>query len=132
MEGERDRIAECTGLTVEQQEALQRVLSSDNNGELIGALHRLRGVSRERVVQAIANMLERSVSVDVRKAAVACLGHNNGPVAIAAVGAIAREACMSDVRLEAYLALEAIGGDNAKGELKAARERWPEDVYFRY
>ena len=132
VEGERDRIAEFTGLTEEQQEALHRVLSSDNNGELIGALHRLRGVSEERVVQAIGNVLERSVCVDVRKAVVACLGYSNSPVAISVVGAIAREECRSDVRLEAYLVLEAIGGDKAQDELKAARERRPEDGYFRY
>ena len=127
---ESDRIGEFTGLTERQQDALRGVLASDDNAELLRALHTLRGLNAERVVQAVASKLEDGAEVDVRKAAVACLGHSGNALAVRVLGRIAIEDASSDVRLESYLALSAIGSESANRSLAAAKARWPADAYF--
>ena len=117
-------------LTDCQNKAFNCVLSSQSDQELLEALQQLRGVNKNMIVQAIAGKGKGVFPVDVRKAAVACLGHSNNLLAVGALEGIAKEDTSPDVRLEAYLALRTIGTEVASKALEGAQERWPDDSYF--
>ena len=125
-------IEQSISLTDCQHKAFNCVVSSRSDQELLEALQQLRGVNMNEIVQAIAGKGKgKGISpVDVRKAAVACLGHSTNLLAVGALESIAKEDTSSDVRLEAYLALRTIGTEVATKALEGAQVRWPDDSYF--
>ena len=127
---EASELAVATTLTDLQQGALNRLLSSARDGELLEAIQDLRGVSEDGVLQAIAEKSDEGFPRDVRKAVAGCIGHSSNRSAIRWLERIAREDPSSDVRLESYLALSAIGSDVALEALEGAKTCWPNDSYF--
>ena len=124
------RMSLASSLTTEQQDALDCVLASQDCGDVLDALYRLRGLDEDRVVQAISNKYEQSSPTDIRKAVAACLGHSSNPAVVTALSTIARDDPSPDVRLESYLALSEIHTEVAVRALDTARERWPNDSFF--
>ena len=127
---EGSRLSDGTSLTDEQQEALETMISSENIGRLFGALRALRGVNEDGVIQAVAEKANDKLPTDLRKAVAGWLGASTRPMAVSALGRIANEDSASDVRLEAYLALSALGSDVAREALELAKGRWPRDSFF--
>ena len=116
--GEAAELAKKRTLTDLQQKALERLVSSIRSDELLEAIQELRGISADGVIQAIGEASNERYPSDIRKAAAGCLGHSGTRPAIGWLGKIAKEDASSDVRLEAYLALSAIGsgcGDEGVG-----------------
>ena len=123
-------LAKKKALSVPQQKALERLVVSTRSDELLEAIQILRGVSEDGVIQAIGEASNEKYPSDVRKAVAGCLGFSGTRAAIMWLGKIASEDMSSDVRLEAYLALAAIGSDMATEALEEARGRWPSDSFF--
>ena len=127
---EADALSRVASLTDGQQEALNCIVESDSEKKVLGALQELRGIAEEKVITAISAMTAAECQVEVRKAATACLGLSGAASGIRTLGRVAREDRASDVRLEAYLALKALGTGSALDALASAGERWPRDAYF--
>ena len=128
---EASELAKRGTLTDVQQKALERLVTAVRSDELLDAIQKLRGVNEDGVIQAIGEASNESYPSDVRKAVAGCLGYSGTRAAIGWLGKIANKDVASDVRLEAYLALAAIGSDVATKALEEARGRWPNDSYFR-
>ena len=127
---EANELAKKRTLTDAQQNALEQLVTSAKNDELLEAIQTLRGVNEDGVIQAVGEASNKKYPSDVRKAAAGCLGYSGTRAAIGWLGKIASEDASSDVRLEAYLALAAIGSDLATEVLDQARGLWPGDSYF--
>ena len=123
-------IVQRSSMTEDQRSALDVVRSDNNEGRILGALHRLHGVADGGVIDAIIARSQPPNTDVVRKAASGCLGLSDNPVAVNALRAVAMEGQSSDVRLEAYLALQRIGTPEAHDALGSARRKWSEDRYF--
>ena len=128
--GEAAELAKKRTLTDLQQKALERLVSSMRSDELLEAIQELRGISEDGVIQAIGEASNERYPSDIRKAVAGCLGHSGTRPAIGWLGKIAKEDASSDVRLEAYLALSAIGSDVAMGALEEAKGLWLNDSFF--
>ena len=128
---EAEELARVQSLTEHQQEALRCILVSEHMEELLSALHGLRGVSHESVAQAIGGRINSGWPVEVRKAATSCLVFVGGVSRMEILARTAREDSSAEVRLEAYLALESLGTEEATAALAVARGRWEGDAYFR-
>ena len=129
-EDEVVRISNSISLTPKQQKALNRMLASSAGDDLLTALQDLRGIGDDRIMNAIVTKSYLDNPVDVRKAVAANIGLSGNVEAAAMLRRIANEDPSSDVRLEAYLALKAIGNDVADNALMSAKSRWPNDIYF--
>ena len=127
---ETARISEAESLTSTQQRALKSMLSSVRHEELFEAVRVLRGVNEDRVVQALAEKSNQGFPTDLRKAVAGCLGYSTNPAAVVSLEKIAKEDSSSDVRLESYLALSAMGSTVALKALDEARMSWPNDLFF--
>ena len=127
---EVDALSRVASLTDSQQEALNCIVESDSEKEILGALQKLRGIAEERVIDAIGARTAAEFPVEVRKAATACLGLSGAASGIETLSRVAQRDRASDVRLEAYLALKALGKKDSLDALASARERWPRDAYF--
>lgn len=127
---ETARISQSPALTANQRSALSCVSSSQNIDELLGALQELHHVREDSVVEAVSKKCSPNYPVQARKAAAACLGLSGTPTATTTLAGIAKSDRSSDVRLEAYLALESIGTEDATRALQSARDNWPNDAYF--
>ena len=130
VDGEASELAKKTTLTDEQKNALEQLVSSVRSDKLLEAIQELRGVNEGGVIRAIGEMSNKRYPSDVRKAVAGCLGYSGTRPAITWLGNIAKEDALSDVRLEAYLALSAIGSEAAMKSLEEARNCWPSDSYF--
>ena len=127
---EATELAKKRTLTDPQQKALERLVVSTRSAELLEAIQTLRGINENGVIQAIGEASNEKYPSDVRKAVAGCLGHSGTRAAIGWLRKIASEDVSSDVRLEAYLALSAIGSDVTNDALNEARCRWPSDSFF--
>ncbi len=127
---EGSRLSRGTSLTNQQQEALETMISSEDVVKLFKALSALRGVNEDGVIQAVAEKANDKLPTDLRKAVAGWLGASTRPLAVSALGRIAKEDLASDVRLEAYLALSALGSDVAREVLELAKGKWPRDSFF--
>ena len=127
---EARELAKKKTLTDAQQKALERLVVSVRSDELLEAIRTLRGLNEDGIIQTIGEASNEKYPSDVRKAVAGCLGHSGTRAAIGWLGRIAKEDVSSDVRLEAYLALSAIGSDMATEALDEARGRWPSDSFF--
>ena len=123
-------LSESATLTGDQQGALKCILASSRLEELLEAVGELRGVNEERVVQAVAEKGKKEFPTDLRKAVAGFLGFCTNPSAVGHLGRIAKEDSASEVRLEAYLALNAIGSAVAVEALDEARVCWADDSFF--
>ena len=123
-------LARASALTEVQEAALNRIGTSDCDADVLGALQELRGIIEKRVIETIRTKTFGECPAEVRKAATACLGKSGTALGIEVLGRVALEDAASDVRLEAYLALRALGTEGALEALALAKERWPRDAYF--
>ena len=129
-EDELVRISNSISLTQKQNRALNRMLTTHSREDLLTALQDLRGIGDDRVMNAIVQKSDLENPVGVRKAVAANIGLSGNVEAAAMLQRIAHEDPSPDVRLEAYLALEAIGNHVAYNALNVAKGRWPKDTYF--
>ena len=127
---EVDALSRVASLTDSQQEALNCIVESNSEKELLGALQKVRGITEEKVIEAVGARTALECPAEIRKAATSCLGLCASTSGINILSRVAREDSASDVRLEAYLALRALGTRSSLDALASARERWPQDAYF--
>ena len=130
VEGERKEISRWESMTEEQRVAFDAVSGESGETAILQALWRLRGIADSGVIEAVGKKCEPENSVLVRKAAAGCLGASGSGSAVGALRNYSILDSSADVRLEAYLALEALRSDEAVAALELARRSWPEDTYF--
>ena len=117
-------------ISQEQREQIEILRNGDNEVNRIEAIRRLQGLSHPAIVDAISLCLMQEQSSTVRKAAAGSLGLGKSSKAVDVLAYLAAHDDSPDVRLESYLALREIGGDEARKALKAAEGNWPEDPFF--
>ena len=127
---ERAILSEQTSLSEEVETAVRTLKMPTDVSDALDAIGKLRGIGHEEVVNAVGGKSSEENAREVRKAAASCLGLSGSGFAVEVLGNIARGDPCADVRLESYLALEAIGGEEGREALRAAREKWPQDSYF--
>lgn len=127
---EISEISQAISLTTDQRKAANIILSSDDAENTLASLQQLHGVADNEIIQIVAKKYNPNRPVDVRKAVAACLGLSGSSSAVAALKTISHDDPSSDVRLEAYLALESMGIESASQVLGSAQNRWPNDSYF--
>jgi len=131
-ETEAAKIAHWLSMTDEQRAGLNALRTPQENPQkVLDAVRLLHGVADGAVVSAIAEKCQSHFPASVRKAAAGCLGLSGNTSAVATLEATACTDLSSDVRLEAYLALDAFGTEECERALASARAKWPNDVYFR-
>ena len=128
---ELGRLSHPLPLTQDQLTALQVIRATECDDNLLTALQDLRGIPDDIVVEAIVSKSALTYPGEVRKAVAASIGLSGNAKAPQILEKISLEDTSSDVRLEAYLALESIGDDVAYSALQSAKQRWPDDTYFR-
>ncbi len=130
-ESEVEEIARWKSMTEEQTAALAAIGSGGPEPVILRALQTLYGVADGRAMQVVAKMCESGNVPSVRKAAAGCLGLSGNPGVVTVLAAVAIGDESPDVRLEAYLALDALGTSDARDRLADARRKWSSDAYFR-
>ena len=128
---EVEEISRWKSMTEEQRTALATIGSGGAEAGTLGALQKLYRLADARAMEVVAKLCADGNSQSVRKAATGCLGLSGNPAVVPALESVATSDESSDVRLEAYLALENLGGRRAGAALERAKENWPADGYFR-
>ncbi len=125
-----ERLRGWDGISEEQKEQIRILRNGDNEINRIEAISRLQGLSHPEIVDAVSLCLAQEQSPAVRKAAAGSLGLGKSAKAVGVLAHIAAYDNSPDVRLESYLALCEIGGNEARKALEVAEGNWPEDPFF--
>ena len=124
------RLESTADLSAEQKKKVDILRLADGESNKLEAIRSLQGLSHPEIIRVVAACLTAEHSPAVRKAAAGCLGLGKSSSAVGVLGEAAGQDNAPDVRLEAYLALKEIGGDEAEEALKIAKGNWPEDPFF--
>ena len=109
---------------------VERCAACHGESNTMKSIQLLRGLADAGVVEAVSKLCKTSESPLIRKAAAGCLGLSGSRLAVAALSECAVNDPSPDVRLEGYLALVELGGEEVQGVLDAANKKWPEDSFF--
>lgn len=125
-----ERLSTLHGISEEQRDQIKILKNGDNEINKIEAIRRLQGLSHPEIIDAISLCLTQEQSPAVRKAAAGSLGLGKNAKAVDVLAYLAAHDNSPDVRLESYLALREIGGNEARKALEVAESNWPEDPFF--
>lgn len=114
----------------EDKDALVLLRNTTDDGVKLKVIRSLFGHSDPLVVNSVIGFLLSDESAAVRKGAAGFLGVGKISTAVSALAEAAKVDSSSDVRLETYLALINIGGNEAHSALVLAKENWPNDSFF--
>ena len=117
-------------ISEKERDQIEMLRNGDNEVNKIEAIRRLQGLSNPEIVDAISSCLMQEQSPAVRKAAAGSLGLSKNSKAVDVLAYLAAHDNSPDVRLESYLALREIGGDESRKALEIAEGNWPEDPFF--
>ena len=123
-------LSQWASLSDDQRLALSVVQRASGESNTMKSIQLLRGLADAGVVEAVSKLCKTSESPLIRKAAAGCLGLSGSRLAVAALSECAVNDPSPDVRLEGYLALVELGGEEVQGVLDAAKKKWPEDSFF--
>lgn len=125
-----EKLRAWDGISEEQRGQIEILRNGSNEVNRIEAIRRLQGLSNPEIVDAVFLSLMQDQSPAVRKAAAGSLGLGKNTKAVGVLAHVAAHDNSPDVRLESYLALREIGGDEARKALEVAEGNWPEDPFF--
>lgn len=126
---EEARIEEAVGLPPDVQKALAD-LRENKPAEALEALEVIRGSNHPTVTAALTALLSSSLSADVRLAAAGCLGVARSSEAVPQLRTAAISDSAAAVRLEAALALAAIGTAEALAALEERKSARADDAFI--